>query len=144
MPEINKEYLLYGVIVLGVAYLLVMYIMQRVKSASHQKAIVKAKTAYDEARNNQKEEREKIVENIIEVYGYESGKKVRNGELWVGMPIHLLLLAKGKANSIRQSVDTNTITQTWIYTQGEGKKASSKDIEVIIRNNQVHSWNVAI
>ncbi len=145
MPDINKEYLAIGVLTAGILYLLVMYILQRLKSAQHQKAIAAAKAAYDNVKHAQQEEKEKIVESIISVYGYESGKKVRNGELWVGMPMHLLLLAKGKANSIKQSVDTNAITQTWVYNNDESKKGASRaEIEVIIQNNEVQSWKQAV
>lgn len=145
MPDINKDYLAIGVLSAGMIYLLVMYILQRLKSAQHQKSIVAAKAAYENVKNAQQEEKERIIESIISVYGYESGKKVRNGELWVGMPMHLLLLAKGKANSIKQSVDTNAITQTWVYNNEHSKKGVSKaEIEVVIQNNEVQSWKQGV
>lgn len=145
MQDLNKDYIAIGVLSAGVIYLTIMYILQRLKSAQHQKAIAEAKQAYDNVKNAQREEKEKIIDNIISVYGYESGKKVRNGELWVGMPMHLLLLAKGKANSIKQSVDTNAITQTWVYQSGdETKKGARAEIEVVMQNNQVQSWKQAV
>ncbi|TAE79426.1 MAG: hypothetical protein EAY81_11280 [Bacteroidetes bacterium] len=145
MQEINKDYIAIGVLTAGILYLAIMYVLQRLKSAQHQKAIMAAKDAYDNVKNSQREEKEKIIESIIAVYGYESGKKVRNGEVWVGMPMHLLLLAKGKANSIKQSVDTNAITQTWVYNSGDdSRKGAKADIEVVIQNNQVQSWKQAV
>ncbi len=59
--------------------------------------------------------------------------------------MHLLLLAKGKANSIKQSVDTNAITQTWVYNNDDSKKGASKaEIEVVIQNNEVLSWKQGV
>jgi hypothetical protein len=65
MPDINKEYIAIGVLSAGIIYLLVMYILQRLKSAQHQKAIVAAKAAYDNVKNAQQEERERIVDPLF-------------------------------------------------------------------------------
>jgi len=139
LSEENK--ILLGLLCAGLMYLLILYILQIVKDKGKSKNIAAAKAEYDEVRNDQKKNREKLIDAIGEVYGFNYASMVRSGQLWQGMPVNLLLIAKGKASNIRQTVDTKAISQIWQYFSGDKYAVSQKpQLEVVIRNNEVISW----
>ena len=139
MPELNP--LIYAVAAICFLYLVLMYVLQKLKSRKHEQAITEAKNAYDEAQAQLKESKNKLLDTISSIYGNEYGYMVRNGEMWIGMPTQLLLIAKGKATNIKQTADTNAVMQTWIYNKVDqfGKVQSS--LEVNIKNGLVLKWD---
>lgn len=112
--------------------------MQKIKAGVNAKKTKKAQAEYKEARAALDKEKENLIEKISFIYGKEQAHYVSMGKLWVGMPQHLLLLAMGKASNIRQSVvGMNMVTQTWYYSN----KSKGSNLEVVILNNEVSSWN---
>lgn len=126
-------------------YLLLMYIMQKVKSKGFDNRLQSAQREYEEAKKNLSENRHKLIQIIGDIYGHSYGHMVNIGTLWEGMPMHLLLVAKGKANNIKQTVDTNAIMQTWYYTQYDPKTGGHKpSLEVVLKNNMVVRWQESV
>lgn len=138
MPEINP--IVYGVAGLCFTYLLAMYIMQRVKSKSLEKKTAEAKANYEEAKVALKESKDKLIDTIAKIYGNDYAYMVSTATLWEGMPTQLLLIAKGKANNIKQSADTNSIMQTWSYHKLDSTGKAKSTLEVTIKNNLVIRW----
>ncbi len=139
MKDINLN--VYIVIALCSLYLIVMYIIQKVKSGKQSAVIVKAQNDYNEAKVALEENKKKLIGLIGEVYGNSYAHMVSMGSLWEGMPMNLLMLAKGKANNVKQSADTNAVTQVWTYSlfdERTGKHTPS--FEVVLRNGLVESW----
>ena len=139
MPELNP--LIYVVAAMCLLYLVLMYVLQKSKSRKHEQAITEAKTAYDQAQAKLKESRNKLLDTISSIYGNEYGYMVRNGEMWIGMPTQLLLIAKGKANNIKQTADTNALMQTWIYNKVDQFGKTQSSLEVSIKNGLVLKWD---
>lgn len=140
LPRITDE-ILYGIIAACLLYLVVMYIMQKVKSGLQRKNLARAKTQYEEARKNLDDEKRKLIDNISLIYGQEQANYVSMGRMWVGMPMPLLMVAKGKANNIRQTVGVDTVTQTWLYTETDSVTGRTKEkMEVMLVNNEVSGW----
>lgn len=138
---IVTDNVLYGVIAVCVVYLAAMYVLQRVKAGSHEKKIQKAREEYEQAKQAQQQEKTKLIETISFVYGNEQAHYVSMGKLWVGMPMHLLMIALGKANNIKQSVAVDAITQVWYYSEFDKLKGANQDkLEVVLVNNEVVSW----
>lgn len=142
MNILVTDTVLYGIIGACVAYLLLMYIMQKIKGAGLEKRVKKARAAYEEAKQIQGKEKDKLIDHISMVYGVEQAHYVSMGKLWAGMPMNLLLVARGKASNIKQSVGVDSVTQTWMYTETDKNTGSSrKTLEVVLINNEVNNWN---
>ena len=137
----DENLILLSLLCAGLIYLTILYYLQNIKDKGKAQSIAAAKAEYDEVRNDQKNNRDKLIEAIGEVYGFNYASMVRTGQLWQGMPVNLLLIAKGKASNIRQTVDTKAISQIWQYFSGDKYAVSQKPkLEVVIRNNEVISW----
>ena len=139
MPVLNP--LIYLVAAVCFLYLFLMYVLQKSKSRIHEKTIIEAKNAYEIAQAQLKESRNKLFDTISSIYGYEYGYMVRNGEMWIGMPTHLILVAKGKANNIKQTADTNALIQTWIYHNVDQFGKTQTSLEINIKNGLVLKWD---
>ncbi len=139
MPELNP--LIYVVAAVCFLYLVLMYVLQKSKSRKHEKTITEAKTAYETAQTLLIERKNKLLDTISSIYGNEYGYMVRNGEMWIGMPAQLLIVAKGKANNIKQTVDTNAVMQTWIYNNMDQFGKTQSSLEINIKNGLVLKWD---
>jgi hypothetical protein len=138
MPEINP--IVYAIAAVCFTYLLAMYIMQRVKSKKLDNKTAETKAAYEEAKAQLKESRDKLIDAIARVYGNDYAYMVSTETLWEGMPTQLLLVAKGKANNIKQTADTNAIFQTWSYHKLDSMGKTKSSLEITIKNNLVIRW----
>lgn len=139
MKDINiAVYLVSGLCLL---YLVLMYIIEKVKSGKQSSAVIKAQTEYNEAKAALEENKKKLIGLIGEVYGNSYAHMVSMGSLWQGMPMNLLMLAKGKANNVKQTADTNAVTQIWTYSLFDEKSGKhTPSFEVVLRNGLVESW----
>lgn len=139
MKEINLN--VFIIIGVCVCYLIVMYIIQKIKSVKQSGVVVKAKNDYNEAKAALEENRIKLIGLIGEVYGHSYAHMVSMGSLWEGMPMNLLMLAKGKANNVKQSADTKAVTQIWTYALFDDRTGKhTPSFEVVLRNGLVESW----
>lgn len=133
--------MLYAVGGACLAYLGAMYILQQVKASGREKRVAKAREEYERAKQIQHEEKQRLIDTIAGVYGNEQANYVSMGKPWVGMPMHLLMIALGKANNIRQSVSVDAITQVWLYSEFDKLRGVNQDkLEVVLVNNEVVSW----
>jgi hypothetical protein len=140
LPQITDE-IFYGIIGACVLYLIVMYILQKVKMGLQRRNIQKAKVQYTEAKIALDEEKKKLIDSISLIYGLEQANYVAMGRMWVGMPMSLLMVAKGKANNIRQTVGVDSIAQTWLYMETDRSTGKSREkMEVMLVNNEVSGW----
>lgn len=140
LPVITSD-ILYAIIGACVLFLIVMYIIQQIKNVSHKKRIKRVAAQYDEAKQQLAKEKQRLLDQIALIYGTEQANYIAIGKIWEGMPLPLLMIAKGKASHVKQSVDTNGVSQQWLYSsydEASGRKVNN--LEVIIVNNHVKSW----
>lgn len=138
MPPINPIVL--GIAAACIVFLVAMYVLQRIKSTQNEKVVAQAKADFEDAKEKLKESKRALIESISKIYGNDYAYQVSNGLLWVGMPTQLLLIAKGKASNIKQSADTNSVTQVWLYNTTDQTGKVKHAMEVFIKNNLVIKW----
>ena len=122
-------------------YLFIVYILERVKFSKAKKNIKIAKAEFEEAKDLHETNKQKLIGFIGDVYGHNYAHMITMGILWEGMPMNLLMLTKGRANSVKQTADARSIIQTWTYTLFDKRTASQKPyFEVVLKNNLVQTW----
>ncbi|MBP9688582.1 MAG: hypothetical protein KBE91_03160 [Bacteroidia bacterium] len=139
MEKINI--VVYIVAALCLLYLVLVYVLQKIKFSKSNSKIEKAKAEFKEAKELLETNKQKLIGYIGDVYGHNYAHMVSMGILWEGMPLNLLMLAKGRADNVKQTADARAITQTWIYSTFDDRSGTHKpNLEVILKNNLVESW----
>ncbi len=139
MDKINI--VVYIVAALCLLYLVLVFVVEKIKFSKSSAKITKAQLEYKEAKDLLEINKQKLIGYIGDVYGHNYAHMVSMGMLWQGMPLNLLMLAKGRADNVKQTADTRAITQTWIYATFDEQTGSHKPkLEVILKNNLVDSW----
>lgn len=137
----NKELIFYGGILLCIIYLFYLFIMQISKSDSRKKIIDNAKRDYDLAYEEFFNTKEKLFTMIENMYGPEKSEKVKAGTIWIGMPMHLLMVALGKPDDTKENIYKNKTTEKWYYGEYQTRVGSYKyKLEIILENDQVVGW----
>lgn len=131
----------YIVVAICMLYLVIMYVVQKIKSGKQSAVVLKAQQECNDAKVALDENKKKLLGLIGDVYGHNYAHMVSMGSLWEGMPMNLLMLAKGKANNVKQSADTNAVTQIWTYSLFDERTGKHTPcFEVVLRNGLVESW----
>jgi hypothetical protein len=118
-----------------------MYVVQSIKSGKHTSFIKQSQNEYNVAKVALDDNKKKLLGLIGDVYGHNYAHMVSMGSLWEGMPMNLLMLAKGKASNVKQSADTNAVTQIWTYSLFDERAGKHTPcFEVVLRNGLVESW----
>lgn len=59
--------------------------------------------------------KELLMKSITTAYGQEKAQKIEQGMIWIGMHKQLLLIAKGRANLIKKTINNNVTTEICYY-----------------------------
>lgn len=135
------ELVFYGGIGGGLIYLVFMTYRQISKTISRNKTIRTAENELNRAVNNQSLIKKKLIDSISKVYGQEKASRVNKGTIWINMPIHLLKVAMGKGENIKESIYRGVITQKWYYGKYQTRLGTYRyKLEITIENNEVVGW----
>jgi len=137
----NSELIFYGGILMCSIYLIYIITMQVSKINSRKNAINEAQEEYDLAKNDQVRTKNSLIDSITKIYGKENAEKVNAGTIWTGMPIHLLLVALGKANEIKENTYKGTTSEKWYYGEYQTRLGTYKyKFEITLENDEVVGW----
>lgn len=137
----NGELIFYGGLSICTIYLIYIVVMQMTKSDSRNHAIKLAQQDYDNAKNEKLHTKKKLIDSIAKVYGTEKAEKVNAGTIWMGMQMHLLMVALGKANDIKESIYKGTTTEKWYYGEYQTRLGTYKyKLEITLENDEVVGW----
>ncbi|MGJ7030469.1 hypothetical protein [Niabella hirudinis] len=119
---------------------LVFLLLNRPHKAADQKA------ATEQARVNLAQVRtvyEGLEHRLFDIIGKQIGKKyimeIREGEITVGMPAELLLMAWGHPAAIMEQAGDGEPEAIWIYPH-ENSGTGKNNMEVQISDNKVQGW----
>ncbi len=144
ISELNLPYFhpyVYVVIALCIGYLIINYTIQLIRYKRLVRNISITKKKYDEIVHENKQNKTKLIDAIGDIYGNKYANLISIGDMWEGMPANLLLLSKGRADNIKQTVDTNSVIQYWRYSTKDSKGHIKKNLLITIKNNIVVSWS---
>lgn len=137
----NGELIFYGGLLICSLYLIYIVLMQITKSKSRNLSIKLAQQEYNKAMDNQLSTKYKLIGSIANVYGNDKAEKVKIGTIWMGMPMHLLMVARGKANDIKESIYKGKTTEKWYYGEYQTRLGTYKyKLEIILENDEVVGW----
>ena len=129
-----------GIIIMAVC-IAYSVLMQLSKTSERNQAISSAESHYAAAEDDRKRSRQKLMESISTAYGSEKADKVANGTIWMGMPLHLLLVANGNANEIKESFYRNNRIEKWYYGEYVNRLGNYKyTFEVTLENDEIVGW----
>jgi hypothetical protein len=95
-----------------------MYVVQSIKSGKHTSFIKQSQNEYNVAKVALDDNKKKLLGLIGDVYGHNYAHMVSMGSLWEGMPMNLLMLAKGKARILKlEQIRTQKVTMTDILSR---------------------------
>jgi uncharacterized protein YpmB len=137
----NGELIFYGGHLSCSIYLVYIIAMQISKSESRKSATKVAQQEYDLAKSDQIATKNKLIDSIAKIYGREKADKVNVGTIWIGMPMHLLMVALGKANDLKESIYKGTTTEKWYYGEYQTRLGTYKyKLEITLENDEVVGW----
>lgn len=115
--------------------------MQVSKTNERKLSISDAQSKYDIAENDRKQSRQKLLNSISKAYGSDKADKVAKGTIWMGMPMHLLLVASGKANEVKESFYRSNRIEKWYYGEYVNRLGNYKyTLEVTLENDEIVGW----
>lgn len=115
--------------------------MQQTKTYERNNAIAFAKSEHRIATENHKLIKHKLFESIIKVHGKEKADLIAQKLIWTGMERHLLLIAKGKAYNIKESIYKDITTEKWYYGEYTNRLGNYKySFEITLENDKVVAW----
>jgi hypothetical protein len=137
----TREFIFYGGIAFCIVYLIYIIFMQITKSNARKDAINCAEMDYQNAKEEEAATKSQLIKVVTKVYGQEKAELVDKGTIWSGMPMHLLLIARGKANEIKKSVYKDTVTEKWYYGEYQTRQGTYKyKKELTLENDEVVGW----
>lgn len=137
----NEALIFYGGLFSCSIYLIYIIAMHISKSSGRINAIKIAQKEYNIAMSNQIASKKGLKDSIAKIYGQEIAEKVHAGTFWIGMPMHLLMVALGKANDIKESIYKGKTTEKWYYGKYQTRLGTYKyKLEIILENDEVVGW----
>ena len=137
----DQEILFYIGLIGTILYIAYCTYMQIISNDKRSTSIEFAKSEYESANENFKLAKAKLLKSVSEVHGNEQANKVAQGIIWMAMPKHLLLVAKGKAYDIKESYYKETKTEKWYYGEYINRLGNYKyTLEITLENDEVVGW----
>ena len=102
-----NEIIRYGALVIILLVFVYLIYKQLQSDKQHQDNIISSETAVRMATEELNAKRNNLFHSMEEVYGQEIVDIVNKGNLYVGMPNFLLIVAKGYANNVKESFYKN-------------------------------------
>ncbi|MGA0556038.1 hypothetical protein ACO2Q8_05260 [Larkinella sp. VNQ87] len=82
-----------------------------------------------------------VFELMLKVYGAEITNKVSQRTIWVGMPVELLFVAKGRPAEMKENIYKNKVVDKWYYGKYTNRLGNTKyELEIIIENDIIVGW----
>ena len=137
----DKEIIFYMGIFATLSYIAYGLIMQATKTDERNSTIDFAKSEHEIASANYQMAKKNLFDSITKVHGEEKTELVAKGTIWKGMQRHLLLIAKGRANDIQESIHKDIITEKWYYGEYVNRLGNYKyTFEIILENDEIVGW----
>lgn len=115
--------------------------MQMSKTSEREKVIQDAERDYNKAFKEYTDTWVSLIELVAKIYGREKADDVSKGTIWMGMPMRLLLIAKGKADYIKESIYKEKITERWYYGERITRVGTSKyTLEIRLEDDIIVGW----
>lgn len=135
------EFIYYGGLLGGTIYLAFIIYRQISKTITRNKTIRVAENKLNQAIDSQNLIKKKLIDSISKIYGKEKADRVNKGTIWINMPAHLLKVAMGKGENIKESIYRGVITQKWYYGKYQTRLGTYRyKLEITIENNEVVGW----
>jgi len=129
------------VLFIVVLYLFITSLIQISKIKTRNSRIRIAQKEYSDAQYKESKLRFSLIKTIENLYGTDKAQKVDIGTIWIGMPETLLLIARGKANDIKQTIYHDNVKEKWLYGAYETRLRTIKHkLEITVENNVVVGW----
>ncbi len=136
-----NEIILYGA--LGVILIVFVYLIykQLQSDKQHHDNIIGSETAVRMATAELNAKRNNLFHSMEEVYGKEIADIVDKGNLYVGMPNFLLIVAKGYANNVKESFYKNMRIEKWYYGEYVNRLGNyNYELEITLEDDEVVGW----
>jgi len=118
---------------------LVFLLLNRPDKAADQQAVAEqAREALARARTTYEALEQHLFDIIEQKIDRKYIREIREGEITVGMPSELLLMAWGHPATVKEHTDNGEPEETWIYPQGSG--VANNNTEVRIFDKKVQGW----
>jgi hypothetical protein len=135
------DFMFYGGLSLCIAYLSYIYRMQKIKTKERNEKINFAKEKYQKAQNDYIETTGILFKEISEGFGSDIADKVAKGTIWIGMPIYLLVIAKGIRLNEYTSLIQGIRVEKWYYEKYRNRLGNIKyGLEITLIDNKVTGW----
>ena len=111
----DREIIFYLGILGTLIYMIYIIYMQKISNKRRNNEIAFANSEYEIADENFKLIKEKLLKSVSEIHGHKKAEQIAQGIIWISMPKHLLLVAKGKAYDIKESIYKDIVIEKWYY-----------------------------
>ena len=136
MNLMDREMIFYIGVFLTLAFIGYNFWLQLTKSDERNDAISTAISEYEAAEQNAQTAKSNAIAQIAKAYGQDTAQKVIDGEIWMDMPMHLLLMCRVKPNDIKKSIYKDTVTEKWYYGEYVNRLGNYRyTLELILEND---------
>jgi hypothetical protein len=130
-----------AIIIFIIIYLGWIAYQQRKQTIVRNESIFNAQVALQQAEQESKQARQRMLTSITNAYGRDAADKVNGGKIWIGMPVLLLPLAAGKAQDIKENLYKDSRTEKWYYGGHINRLGNTKyKLEVTVEDGTVAGW----
>jgi hypothetical protein len=137
----NKEIIFYIGVFLTLAFIGYNFWLQLTKSDERNDEISKAISEYEIAEQDAQTAKSNAIAQIAKAYGQDKAQKVIEGTIWMDMPMHLLLICRGKPNEIKESNYKGTVIEKWYYGEYINRLGNYKyTLELTLENDYLVGW----
>ncbi len=133
---ITTDMIFYGGVLLCVGYLTFIFTMHFIKSKKRYAMIIQSRQEFSIAERDKEEAKKKLYNKIADVYGQEVLNDIKNGTIWIGMSMYLLILSIGLPKDKKKGRSHSGKTEIWIYEPLKSKDGSIIK-EIIIKNERI-------
>ena len=133
---VTTDLIFYGGVLLCVGYLIFIFTMHSIKNKKRYAMINQARQEFSIAERDKEEAKKKLYNKIADVYGQEVLNDIKNGTIWIGMSIDLLMLSIGLPKDMKKGLSHSGKTEIWTYEPLKSKDGSIIK-EVIIKNEMI-------
>ncbi len=122
------------------AFITLIY-LQIKSNGEHADNVITAETALRTATLDLDQKRRNLFQSITETFGQERANQINNGEIYVGMSSFLVIIAKGYAEDIKESLYKDIRTEKWYYDGYVNRLGNTNyNFEITLENEEVVGW----
>jgi len=136
-----NELILYGGLSLIVLVFIFLVYLQIKGNREHEDNVITAQTTLHLATDDLNIKRRNLFQSITDVYGNETADLVDKGNVYIGMPNFLLIIAKGYADNVKESFYKNIRIEKWYYGEYVNRLGNyNYTLEITLENDEVVGW----